>query len=123
MSTDLFTVRHDDLLDFVSNIMNWRKIRHIPVENEKGELVGLITSRNLVEYLCKRKREQESVESMMNKNPITVNPDTPIRDALRLMLDFNVGYLLVVEDKRLVGILTEHDLVKITARLWDEGDS
>ena len=104
MSTDLFTARHDDLLDFVSNIMNWRKIRHIPVENEKGELIGLITSRNLIDYLCKRDRNHESVESIMTKNPITVTPDTLISEALRLMLDFNVGYLLVVQDKRLAGL-------------------
>ena len=123
MSTDLFTVRQDDLLDFVSNIMNWRKIRHIPVENEKGELVGLITSRNLIQYLCKRNREHESVESIMTKDPVTVSPDTSISEALRLMLDFNVGYLLVVQNKRLAGILTEHDLVKITARLWEEQSS
>ncbi len=120
MSTDLFTVRHDDLLDFVSNIMNWRKIRHIPVENEKGQLVGLITSRNLIKYLSKRNRDVESVESIMTKNPVTVSPDTSVLEALRLMLDFNIGYLLVLRDTRLVGIITEHDLVKITARLLEE---
>ncbi len=120
MSTDLFTVRQDDLLYFVSNIMNWQKIRHVPVENEKGELVGLISSRNLIRYLSKRNTEHESVESLMTKKPITVSPETLIPEALRLMLDFNVGCLLVVENKRLAGIITEHDLVKITARLWDE---
>ena len=120
MSTDLFTVRQDDLLDFVSNIMNWRKIRHIPVENEKGELVGLITSRNLIQYLSKRNPDQESVESIMTKNPITVNPESTIAEALRLMLDFKVGCLLVTQEKRVVGILTEHDFVKITARLLEE---
>ena len=120
MSTDLFTVRQDDLLDFVSNIMNWRKIRHIPVENEKGELTGLITSRNLINYLSKRNREQESVETVMTKNPVTINPNATVLEALRLMQDFKVGCLLVVQDKRVVGILTEHDFVKITSRLLEE---
>jgi CBS domain-containing protein len=120
MSTDLFTVRQDDLLDFVSNIMNWRKIRHVPVENEKGELVGLITARNLIQFLSKKERGHESVEAIMTKNPITVSPESLISEALRLMLDFDVGCLPVVQDKRLAGIITEHDLVKLTARLWDE---
>ncbi len=123
MSTDLFTVREDDLLDFVSNIMNWRKIRHVPVENEKGELIGLISSRNLIQYLSKRNSNHESVDDIMNKNPITISPDTTIPEALRMMLDFNVGCLLVVQNKRLAGIFTEHDVVKITARLWSELES
>ncbi len=47
MSTDLFTVQRDDLIELVAEIMNWRRIRYMPVEDNKGELVGLVSSRLL----------------------------------------------------------------------------
>src|SRR5256884_2184894 len=42
MSTDLFTVRPDDLVDFAASVMDWRHIRHVPVEDDEGRLVGLV---------------------------------------------------------------------------------
>src|SRR4030095_2140825 len=51
MSTDLFTVRPDDLIDLAASLMDWRHIRHVPVEDDKGRLVGLVTHRNLLHLL------------------------------------------------------------------------
>ena len=53
MSTDLFTVRADDLLDLAASVMDWRHVRHVPVEDEQGRLVGLITHRALLHLLSK----------------------------------------------------------------------
>jgi gamma-glutamylcysteine synthetase len=48
MATDLFTLRPDDLVDLAASLMDWRHIRHVPVEDEDGHLVGLVTHRGLL---------------------------------------------------------------------------
>jgi predicted transcriptional regulator len=53
MSTDLFTVQKDDLVGLVAEIMDWRRIRYMPVENSKGELIGLISSRMLLRHFAR----------------------------------------------------------------------
>ena len=126
MSTDLFTISEDDLIDFVSNIMHWKKIRHVPVENEKGNLIGLLTSRNLIHFLSmpnESHKDDAFVKKIMTTNLITVEPDTPTTEALRLMEEFNVGCLPVTQNKKLVGIITEHDFVRISARIFEELDN
>src|SRR5678815_5822552 len=51
MSTDLFTVSPDDLIDLAASVMDWRHIRHVPVEDQEGRLVGLITHRGLLRMM------------------------------------------------------------------------
>ena len=53
MATDLFTVRPDDLVDLAASLMDWRHIRHVPVEDEDGHLVGLVTHRGLLRLLSR----------------------------------------------------------------------
>ena len=53
MSTDLFTLRPTDLVDLAASLMDWRHIRHVPVEDEKGHLVGLVTHRGLLRLLSR----------------------------------------------------------------------
>src|SRR2546423_15089740 len=54
MSTDLFTVRADDLVDLAASVMDWRHVRHVPVEDDEGRLIGLVTHRDLLHLLSKR---------------------------------------------------------------------
>ena len=53
MSTDLFTVRADDLVDLAASVMEWRHVRHVPVEEDDGRLVGLVTHRALLHLLSR----------------------------------------------------------------------
>src|SRR5437762_14278757 len=53
MSTDLFTVRADDLVDLAASVMEWRHVRHVPVEDDDGRLVGLVTHRALLHLLSR----------------------------------------------------------------------
>jgi len=81
MSTDLFTVRADDLVDLAASVMEWRHVRHVPVEDEEGKLVGLVTHRALL-HLLSRNREAEgehplTVRDIMKANPLTVTSSTP----------------------------------------------
>lgn len=120
MATDLFTVQEDDLMDLVTNIMDWRKIRHVPVEDKSGKLVGLITSGILVHHYATKIRDDSdvlAVKDIMVKELITVTPKTKTTDALAMMKDYNIGCLPVVKSGKLVGIVTEHDFVAISNHL------
>ncbi|HYX40469.1 MAG TPA: CBS domain-containing protein, partial [Pyrinomonadaceae bacterium] len=89
MSTDLFTVRPDDLVDLAASVMDWRHIRHVPVEDEAGRLVGLVSHRDLLRLMARglagKTSEQVVVRQIMKANPVTVAPDTPTLEAIALM--------------------------------------
>ena len=81
MSTDLFTVRPDDLVDLAASVMDWRHIRHVPVEDEAGRLVGLVSHRDLLRLLARgladKSNEPVAVRQIMKPDPVTITPDTP----------------------------------------------
>jgi predicted transcriptional regulator/gamma-glutamyl:cysteine ligase YbdK (ATP-grasp superfamily) len=124
MSTDLFTVRPDDLVDLAASVMDWQHIRHVPVEDETGHLVGLVSHRDLLRLLAHglagKTSEQVAVSQIMKSNPVTVTPDTPTLEALALMRERRVGCLPVVEQGTLVGILTAYDFLTASARLFEQ---
>lgn len=125
MSTDLFTVQKDDLIELVAEIMNWRRIRYLPVENPKGELVGLITSRILLRHYATRNQPTEqppatTVKEIMIDKPVTVKPETNILEVMNLMRVNGIGCLPVVKGKELIGVITEMDLLRVTARLMEK---
>lgn len=124
MSTDLFTVQPDDLIDMAASVMDWRHIRHVPVENEKGTVVGLLSHRALLRRLAHRQMsdgiEPVAVRSIMKPNPVTVSPSTPTLDAVKLMRSNRVGCLPVIENGQLVGIVTAQDFLDISAKLFEE---
>jgi CBS domain-containing protein len=118
MATDLFTVRPDDIVDFAATLMDWRHVRHVPVENETGELVGLVSHRALLRLVAQGrvgKEHQVTVGEIMNSEPITAHADMPTVDAIRLMREKKLSCLLVTRDDKLVGIVTEHDLIVVAS--------
>jgi CBS domain-containing protein/gamma-glutamylcysteine synthetase len=123
MSTDLFTVQKDDVIELVAEIMDWRRIRYMPVENAKGELVGLVSSRILLRYFAQQSKLNEAVSStvkdLMIEKPITATPETTIMEAMSKMRLHKIGCLPVVKGKELVGIITEMDFLRITSRLME----
>jgi len=124
MSTDLYTVRPDDPVDLAANIMDWRRIRHVPVEDDHGKLVGMISFRDLLHLLAKRNeegRDEIMCSDVMKKEPRCVGPDTPTLDILHLMREENIGSLPVVdEDDRLIGLVTVYDLLDIAGKVIED---
>jgi CBS domain-containing protein len=120
MTTDLFTVQEDDIVNLVEEVMNWRKIRYIPVEDSSGKLVGLVTIRRLLHFMV-RHRDADTVnmtvKDVMISKPVTVSPNTRLSDALNMMRDNKIGSLPVVQGDQLVGIITAMDFLRITGRL------
>src|ERR1044071_6590152 len=79
MSTDLFTVGPDDLIDLAASVMDWRHIRHVPVEDTDGQLVGLVTHRGLLRMMVSRADTDTkpiTVREVMVNDPVTVSPAT-----------------------------------------------
>ncbi len=123
MTTDIATVLESDLIDLVANIMDWKQVKDVPVENEGGELVGLMTAGLLVNYLCRSTKERKMnsrIRDLMIKNPVTVSPETSIADALRIMIEEKTSCLIVTQEQKLVGMVTDRHFVKVSAKLIRE---
>ena len=117
MTTDLFTVRSHDLVDLAASMMQWEHIRHVPVEDDSGHLVGLISHRHLLGLVGRGEQEQVAVADIMTKDVLTVGPTTPTVDAIEVMRKAKVGCLPVVDDGRLVGMVTESDFLEVARRV------
>lgn len=122
MTTDLFTVHKDDILEFVSNLLDWRSIRYVPVEDDQKHLVGLITMRKVLREYTRIVNEDDSLSSqtvndVMEQNPVTIHPEASIMEAMQIMQTQKIGCLPVVKNSRLVGVITEDNFMNITRRL------
>ena len=121
MATDLFTVRPDDIVDFAASLMEWRYVRHVPVEDDSGHLLGLVSHRQLLRLVARGGRDQQTtmVRDIMRPDPLSVTPDTPTVEAIRLMRDKRLSCLPVVNEGKLLGLVTEYDLVVVAGRLLE----
>ncbi len=121
MTTDLFTVQKDDIIQLVAEMMDWRKIRYTPVEDKNGKLTGLMTSRLLLRHFIKKQNdsglESVTVNDVMIKNPTTIAPDASIIEAMEKMRTLKVGCLPVCQNDELIGIITEMDFLRISNSL------
>ncbi|MFN8497823.1 MAG: CBS domain-containing protein [Anaerolineae bacterium] len=129
MTKDVMTIDSKTTLPEAHRIMKDRKIRRLPVVDQHGRLVGIITRGDVREaspsdatslsiYEVHYLLAQLTVDSIMTKDPVSVTPDTPIKDAARIMLEQKISGLPVVEGNRIVGIITESDIFEgLIARL------
>ena len=133
MRTDLLTVQPEDPVELVADLMSWERIRHVPVEDASGKLVGLVTSRAVLRHfaaLAKKRAdapgEEETsvaVSDIMRRELLTVAPDTLTVDAIAIMRRQRVGCLPVVQDGHIVALITEEDFMGIAADLLDDRTS
>ena len=112
------------------NVMKRSHIRRLPICQD-DKLIGIVTRGDLrgaqpseatslsifeLNYLIGR----VTLDQIMTRNPITVTPDTTIGAAARIMLQSKVSGLPVMEDGRLVGIITESDIFRLVVRTWEQ---
>ena len=123
MTDHVFTLRPLDDLESLYDLMDTRHVRHVPVVDRDGDLVGLVTQRDLArralgpqddlplsmqqEILRRRK-----VREIMSTEVDTVEPDESLKAAAGMLIENKIGCLPVVEGDHLVGILTESDFVR-----------
>lgn len=123
METDIFSVQKDDIIDLVTEMMLWKKIRYLPVEDSKGHLVGLVSSRLILRYFMEQRktksRKVKTVQDIMIERPITISPDATIMDAMNIMRENKIGCLPVVVQNELIGLITEEDFMRVSNRLME----
>lgn len=125
MTSKVFSVRVDKKLLIPSEIMGWARVRHVPVVDAREHLVGMISHRDLLRAsiasvstrIADIERRQHlwtiPISEVMRTDIHTIAPDAPVREAALVMRMHKIGSLPVVSDGRLVGIITEHDLLKL----------
>ncbi|MFN3201111.1 MAG: glutamate-cysteine ligase family protein [Bradymonadia bacterium] len=136
MTTDLVTVRPSDPMELAVSMMDWQRVRHVPVEDDQGHLVGMVSFRSIlrmvkrlfhhtpgesVDFTTEDAFEGVIVEEVMRPNPVHVSPDTPTNEALRIMREYRVSSLPVVDKgNQLVGLVTSYDFMEIASRLLED---
>jgi CBS domain-containing protein len=122
MSTDLYTVRPSDPIDLAARMMDWRQIRHVPVEDDQGKLVGLLSFRDMLKLIAAPGDvAEQTVGDVMRKDPLTIRAETSTLELLTLMREKNIGSLPVVDEEcRLIGLVTVYDLLEIAGKVLED---
>jgi CBS domain-containing protein len=124
MTTQLFTVQEDELLEMVAFLMERNKIQHVPVEDDQHRLVGLVSYRSILRMVSDMGSEGDKgttpVKMIMEKNPVTVTPETSTLEAIDVMRTKGVSCLPVLKGEKLVGLVTEADFMPIAYELLEK---
>ena len=119
MTRDLVTVRPQDVVDLAASVMDWERLRYVPVENDAGQLVGLVTHRTLLRLFGRSHDGPFAVQDIMLTNVLTISPGTRTLDALRMMREEKIGCLPVVDAGHLVGLVTETTLLDVASKVLE----
>jgi CBS domain-containing protein len=126
MREKIVTISVGDKLSTVEDIMTLGGVRHMPVVTA-GRLVGVVSERDLLRAslssLDPRQQQRRAfleaidIAQVMSAPPIVVGPEARVEEAARIMADNKIGCLPVVEGEKLLGLLTETDLLRYFADL------
>ena len=133
MRPDPLTLSVTDNLDIADDLMRLGRIRHLPVVDDTC-LVGIVTQRDLlhaaVSSLLETDRASERawlrnirVNTVMTARVFTVPPSVPLETAVEIMIEKKIGCLPVVDDGKLVGLLTETDCLRHLRTMLQAGDT
>ena len=124
MSTALTTVNQDELVEMVAYLMHVRGIRHVLIEDNEHKLVGIVSYRSILRLMSGGRTRDEvenlPVSEVMEREPVTITPETPTLEAIRLMRDRQVSALPVVKTEQLVGLVSETDFMPMAYNLLED---
>lgn len=123
MITQVITITPDVSVNVAMETLHQNKIRHLPVVDEHGNLIGIVTDKSLLAVVPSSatslsKREMNyiltrlKVKDVMTTNVITVGPDTPLEEAAVILSDNKISGLPVMSGGKLIGILTDTDVFR-----------
>lgn len=126
MTADVLTVRVNDDLAVVHDLMEEYGIYHVPVVDDEGSLTGLVSHRDLLRralieqdqvpsFVARKVLEQTQVWEVVVGSVYTVTPDTRLSEAAQILFETKLGCLPVVEGGHLVGMLSASDFVRFHA--------
>ena len=123
MRTDVISVHPEDIVELVADMMDWAKLRYVPVENTKGEFIGLVTMRKLLRTLREMTLNNTyadlRIRDIMLTDPKTIGPEEKLKKAVEIMDEKEIGSLPVVHNGKLVGMLTETEFFHLSKRLFN----
>ena len=127
MTKDVVTLERNEKLTVADDVMRLGRIRHLPVIDEDGALAGIVSQRDLFHsgllralgygsHAKDQAMELLVLKEAMKTEVVTISPAAPLTEAAKTMLERKIGCVVVVEGKKIVGILTESDFVKLALR-------
>ncbi len=129
MTRNPVTATPDMSISEASSLMKQEKVHRLPVLDKDKKLVGLITEKDLL-YASPSPASSLSIHEMayllskltvkklMSKNVVTINKDTTVEEAARMMVDQDLSCLPVLEGDKLIGIVSKSDMFKILLELF-----
>ncbi len=107
MVRDVLTVEPSDTIGEAAEKMNASNVGAVVVMEDMVRIVGIVTERDLLRAVASRARAAEArVRQWMTADPLTIEPETTIEDAAKIMFDHNFRHLPVVKDGRALGIVS-----------------
>ncbi|NLY40451.1 MAG: CBS domain-containing protein [Desulfovibrionales bacterium] len=130
MTRDVFTLNKLDNLSAAKDLMDLARIRHIPIVDEDGHFVGLLTHRDILAATISElagidRNTQDEIEAgipiqeIMQTDVVVVGMDEPLKNAARMLLEEKYGCLPVICGDKLCGIITEADFLRLTIDLME----
>jgi len=128
MTADPTTLKRNDKLTLADDIMTLGRVRHLPVVDDDDQtVVGIVTQRDLFRdalaqalgygrHAQRKILDTLSVKDVMATEVVTASPEASLVEAAKILTERKIGCLPVVENGKLVGILTEGDFVALIAR-------
>lgn len=114
MTRDVITLRPDNLVSEAYDLVRNRRFHHIPVVDDEGRLAGIITSFDLIKMgICPDDYQLHTVGELMTTHVAYLNPDEQIGAAAEVFMEHLFhGLPICDENRKLVGIVTTHDILK-----------
>lgn len=112
MTRDVISILDEAMVEDAARMLARNRISGVPVVNSKGLLVGLITEHDLIA------KTGRTVGDIMSRGVITVSPDTEVEQVQHLLTNQRIRRVPVVEDGRVLGIVSRSDLVRQIAMRW-----
>jgi CBS domain-containing protein len=117
MTTALITMRSNETIGQADDDMRVADIRHIPVIDDRGRLVGIVSNRDLFRAIRRGNKDAVAVADIMSRSLHTLTEDAPAYRATELMLEHKIGAVPILgDDGHLVGLVTETDLLRVADR-------
>ncbi len=128
METNVVSATPDMTIQVADSLMKQEKIHRLPVLDAHNRLVGIVSEKDILKatpspistlsaYEMNALLSQLTVAKIMKKNPVTISKDASVEEAARIMIDENISCLPVLDGKKLVGIVSKTDMLKMVLEM------